>query len=165
MRPLSDGRPSNDGRAVRDVGVAIGGEDQQQGLLPPQLEFNNQMPSPRANDNDTFERQNSQEHLSQTGTERSPNDAPRPLSPVDSQLGRDVENQRVAGARERSRTNGNGGTRSASGTSKLCKKCGEPLTGQFVRALGGTFHLECFKCRVRGRSKNLTETDIIRSPG
>lgn len=31
---------------------------------------------------------------------------------------------------------------------RLCQKCGEPLTGQFVRALGGTFHLECFKCRV-----------------
>ena len=31
---------------------------------------------------------------------------------------------------------------------RLCKKCGEPLTGQFVRALGGTFHLECFLCRV-----------------
>lgn len=32
---------------------------------------------------------------------------------------------------------------------RTCKKCGEPLTGQFVRALNGTFHLECFKCRVR----------------
>ena len=31
---------------------------------------------------------------------------------------------------------------------RICKKCGEPLTGQFVRALGATFHLECFKCEV-----------------
>lgn len=31
-----------------------------------------------------------------------------------------------------------------------CNKCGEPLTGQFVRALAGTFHLECFKCNDCG---------------
>lgn len=30
----------------------------------------------------------------------------------------------------------------------MCKKCGEALTGQFVRALDGTFHLDCFRCRV-----------------
>lgn len=34
------------------------------------------------------------------------------------------------------------------GSSRICKKCGEPLTGQFVRALGATYHLECFKCEV-----------------
>ena len=44
--------------------------------------------------------------------------------------------------RDKSRTNG--------GTSKsrVCMKCGESLTGQFVRALGGTFHLDCFRCEV-----------------
>lgn len=31
---------------------------------------------------------------------------------------------------------------------KICGKCGEALTGQFVRALGGTYHLECFTCHV-----------------
>lgn len=31
---------------------------------------------------------------------------------------------------------------------KICGKCGEGLTGQFVRALGGTYHLECFTCHV-----------------
>ncbi|KAF2105399.1 rho-type GTPase-activating protein-like protein [Lophiotrema nucula] len=30
--------------------------------------------------------------------------------------------------------------------SKTCGKCGEHLTGQFVRALGDTYHLECFTC-------------------
>ncbi|KAH8885186.1 RhoGAP-domain-containing protein [Thozetella sp. PMI_491] len=48
--------------------------------------------------------------------------------------------------RSRPRTN-----RSASGPARLCKKCGEPLTGQFVRALDGTFHLDCFKCRDCGQ--------------
>jgi hypothetical protein len=33
-------------------------------------------------------------------------------------------------------------------TGKICGKCGEGLTGQFVRALGDTFHLECFTCHV-----------------
>ncbi len=48
---------------------------------------------------------------------------------------------------ERNRSRQRSG-RSASGQVRTCKKCGEPLTGQFVRALDGTFHLDCFKCRV-----------------
>jgi hypothetical protein len=158
MSAPPDGRPSNDGRAVRDVGVAIGGEDQQQGLPPPHFEFSNQTPSPRVNEKYMFERQDSREHPNQPGTDRSATDTPRPLSPMDSQLGRDPENQRMAGVRDRSRTNGNSGNRSASGTTRVCKKCEEPLTGQFVRALGGTFHLECFKCRVGGCLRNIMET-------
>lgn len=41
--------------------------------------------------------------------------------------------------------------RTASGQLRICSKCGEPLTGQFVRALDGTFHLDCFKCRDCGQ--------------
>jgi hypothetical protein len=52
---------------------------------------------------------------------------------------------------ERTRSRPRQGGRSASGQVRLCKKCGEPLTGQFVRALDGTFHLDCFKCRVSMR--------------
>lgn len=48
---------------------------------------------------------------------------------------------------ERNRSRQRNG-RTASGQMRICKKCGEPLTGQFVRALDGTFHLDCFKCRV-----------------
>ncbi|KAF4977423.1 hypothetical protein FZEAL_6052 [Fusarium zealandicum] len=50
---------------------------------------------------------------------------------------------------ERNRSRGRGG-RSASGQSRTCQACGEPLTGQFVRALDGTFHLDCFKCQDCG---------------
>lgn len=45
-----------------------------------------------------------------------------------------------------------GNPRRPSGTTKepkeqrVCGKCGNHLTGQFVRALGGTYHLECFTC-------------------
>lgn len=34
-------------------------------------------------------------------------------------------------------------------STRTCAKCQGPLTGQFVRALGGTYHLDCFKCRVK----------------
>ncbi|KAI0486232.1 rho-type GTPase-activating protein 1 [Xylaria cf. heliscus] len=51
---------------------------------------------------------------------------------------------------ERSRSRARNG-RSASGSLRTCAKCGEPLTGQFVRALDATFHLECFKCHDCGQ--------------
>jgi hypothetical protein len=71
-------------------------------------------------------------------------------SPAGSASGRDREgprdgNRKTSGERTRSRTRNN---RTGSGSLRVCKKCGEPLTGQFVRALGGTFHLDCFRCRV-----------------
>jgi hypothetical protein len=34
-------------------------------------------------------------------------------------------------------------------TSQLCFSCGLPMTGQFVRALGTVYHLDCFRCKVR----------------
>jgi len=55
------------------------------------------------------------------------------------------DDMRRSGERNRSRPR-NG--RTASGQMRACKKCGEVLTGQFVRALDGTFHLDCFRCRV-----------------
>ncbi|GME25350.1 rho gtpase activator [Neofusicoccum parvum] len=66
--------------------------------------------------------------------------------------------QMAADERERSRRLDNGGDstrpsreRSRNGSrrpsgSRVCGKCGGHLTGQFVRALGDTFHLECFTC-------------------
>ncbi|KAF8544101.1 hypothetical protein BDD12DRAFT_915553 [Trichophaea hybrida] len=33
---------------------------------------------------------------------------------------------------------------------RICIKCQGHLTGQFVRALGGTYHLDCFKCQDCG---------------
>ena len=72
----------------------------------------------------------------------SPEDrSPRGLEP-DQPGFRDRSN-----VRDRSRPNGRPHNKSP-GSSRVCQKCNEPLTGQFVRALGGTFHLECFKCEV-----------------
>ena len=53
--------------------------------------------------------------------------------------------------RSRSRTNTSTGQKSSNGQLRTCKKCGDSLTGQFVRALGGTFHLDCFKCADCGQ--------------
>jgi len=62
----------------------------------------------------------------------------------DSRVGRKRSQEKDGKGRSRSRTNSNKGHRT-------CKKCGDALTGQFVRALGGTFHLDCFKCRDCGQ--------------
>ncbi|KAM0714821.1 hypothetical protein Q7P37_009285 [Cladosporium fusiforme] len=44
------------------------------------------------------------------------------------------------------RPRGNNRKPSAIKEQRICGKCGNHLTGQFVRALGGTYHLECFTC-------------------
>ncbi|KAJ5223082.1 uncharacterized protein N7469_009322 [Penicillium citrinum] len=73
-----------------------------------------------------------------------------PLGQDDVRSGRGLEPEQPgyrdrSAARDRSRPNGRPHNKSPA-SSRLCQKCNEPLTGQFVRALGGTFHLECFKC-------------------
>ncbi|KAK4227214.1 hypothetical protein QBC38DRAFT_196855 [Podospora fimiseda] len=72
-----------------------------------------------------------------------------PGSPALSAADTDLQSRR-SGERDRSMSRPRG-TRTASGQVRLCKKCGEPLTGQFVRALDGTFHLDCFRCRDCGQ--------------
>ena len=70
--------------------------------------------------------------------------------------GRSRDMNQALPIRERSRTNGasNGVSKqlatnkTSGGSARLCKKCELPLTGQFVRALGGTYHLDCFLCQV-----------------
>jgi len=42
--------------------------------------------------------------------------------------------------------------------SRVCGKCGQPLLGQFVRALGDTYHLECFTCTVSDRQSRRSAT-------
>lgn len=68
-----------------------------------------------------------------------------PSRELDRGRDRDLEPRRSA---ERKHSQ-QGSSRTASGQVRICKKCGEQLTGQFVRALDGTFHLDCFRCKVR----------------
>ena len=37
-----------------------------------------------------------------------------------------------------------------------CSACGLPMSGQFVRALGSVYHLDCFRCRVSDVVLHLT---------
>ena len=74
-----------------------------------------------------------------------------PLLPSDGQNGRNGPETEVSQenlARGRSRTDGSTAGNTSGGTPRMCTKCGEPLIGKYVRALKGTFHLECFMCRV-----------------
>ena len=50
-------------------------------------------------------------------------------------------------AHEQKRTR-DGAPGKSTGKGRICRKCGQQLDGQFVRALGGTYHLECFRCQV-----------------
>lgn len=83
-----------------------------------------------------------------------------PASPAISTNGNENDGDTDRGGRERNRSRTRNG-RTASGTLRVCKKCGEPLTGQFVRALNGTYHLDCFKCRVsRDAHPRLISADV-----
>ena len=85
---------------------------------------------------------------------RSMTNGSLPTSPVNGYGGTSQDNTRDLAIREKPRVNSNVEGRKAA--QRTCKKCGEPLTGQFVRALDGTFHLDCFRCQVSNPS--------IRSP-
>ncbi|KDQ18981.1 hypothetical protein BOTBODRAFT_126829 [Botryobasidium botryosum FD-172 SS1] len=51
-----------------------------------------------------------------------------------------------AGSTQTSTTSANAAP-SAQGSASLCHTCQQPMTGQFVRALGAVYHLECFRCQ------------------
>lgn len=59
---------------------------------------------------------------------------------------RSSERPRAASGKDRQEANG---SRRPSHTTRICGKCEGQLTGQFVRALENTYHLECFTCNVR----------------
>lgn len=56
---------------------------------------------------------------------------------------RDAREKERERDRERRREGVSEGSRGS-----MCAKCGLPMTGQFVRALGTVYHLDCFRCQV-----------------
>lgn len=153
MGPQSEGRPSGDGRGYGTQGHTEDGRryqtDRERGMQDRyQADRDIGM-------QDRFQQPQARYH---SDMDIDMQDAPLPMpgafgpdtrltaSPSGSANGKERDgDSRNSGEGNRSR-NRNG--RTASGQSRMCKKCGEPLTGQFVRALGGTFHLDCFRCRV-----------------
>lgn len=132
MGPQSEGRPSGD---ERTYGSPLPPREDSR-FLPPGRELDTNLQGQRQG---------------RPGAAGYPPDSISPTSPAVSAGGREKDGDppKSSGERERSR---NRVSRRASGQLRVCKKCGEPLTGQFVRALGGTFHLDCFKCKVSRRS-------------
>jgi hypothetical protein len=57
-----------------------------------------------------------------------------------------TERPRTASGKEKTHIHGD--HRRPSNSTRTCGKCGGSLTGQFVRALENTYHLECFTCNV-----------------
>lgn len=43
---------------------------------------------------------------------------------------------------------GSGSSATTAMSAQPCSACGLPMSGQFVRALGSVYHLDCFRCRV-----------------
>ena len=141
MSPQSEGRPSTD-RRVGDGAYSTGGVSRQQHYEPvnQQLGANGYLAS-------DFPQQR---HMGPVAGDDQNTNGNLPPSPVDGREGRNRKSDTTftLPVRERSRTNGHSDTQSSTGALRICRKCGEPLLGQFVRALDGMFHLHCFKCRV-----------------
>lgn len=145
MSPQSEGRPSVDRRPGDGAYDHRGNYRQQQ-----DFEDHHHQQNGRTNGygqiDTSKQRSIAPPPPSGAGDARSPNGSmPRPSG--EGRNGRTMDPTQDIPIRERSRNNGSTSGKSH-GPPRLCKKCGEYLTGQFVRALGGTFHLECFRCRV-----------------
>ena len=143
MSPQSEGRPSIDRRAGDNTYASRAGYRQQQGS--DESPYQQQTGRSNGYNQEDPSRQRLMAPPPGANESRSPNGN----SPTDGRNGRSRDISQDMPVRERSRNNGTpgGGKPSHSGP-RICKKCGEGLTGQFVRALGGTFHLDCFRCRV-----------------
>lgn len=108
-----------------------------------------------------------QHHMSRPSDDRPDIDQRKAVFPIQTNYTRSASNSRQHRQRgERSpvsprgpgEPNGAGGTaiqQPSKQSSRICKKCGQSFTGQYVRALGGAYHLDCFKCRVSYTSKSL----------
>lgn len=146
MSPQSEGRPSTDARRA-DRPADSGYASQWSPQHNPNENNTGSYPQPRGNGYNTSD-VSQQRFMSVPREDEQMSNGGHPASPVDGRNGREQDQTKNITIRERSRNNGSAGRKNSSGTLRLCRKCDEALTGQFVRALGGTFHLECFKCQV-----------------
>lgn len=146
MSPQSEGRPSIDARPA-DRPADSGYASQWSPQHNPNENNTGSYPQPRGNGYNKSD-VSQQRFMSVPREDEQMSNGGLPASPVDGRNGREQEQTKNMTIRERSRNNGSAGRKNSSGTLRHCRKCSEPLTGQFVRALGGTFHLECFKCQV-----------------
>ena len=146
MSLQAEGRPSMDKRPSEGAYNGRGGYRQQQGFDDNQ--YHHQDGRTNGYGQEDSSRQRFMAPMPGPSDKRSPNGS-LPHPPIDDRNGRNRGTTNELPVRERSRNNGTPGAGKPSHNSpRVCKKCNENLTGQFVRALGGTFHLDCFRCRV-----------------
>lgn len=120
-------------QSSRDMAPSGYPQQQQQQQQPQQQQLQQQQNMPRQNQNNGYDQANR---------------GPPPTAMQGNQRKDNPGGEAHKDSSNRDRSRHRGGKRTGSGQLRLCKKCGEPLTGQFVRALGGTFHLDCFKCKA-----------------
>ena len=146
MSPQSEGRPSVDRRPADGAYNGRGGYRQQHALDDSQ--YQQQIARTNGHAQEDPSRQRFMSQPPEPNDTRNPNGSSAHSGP-DARNGRSKDINQELPVRERSRNNGTpGGGKSSHSGPRICQKCGENLTGQFVRALGGTFHLDCFRCRV-----------------
>lgn len=71
-----------------------------------------------------------------------------PSDPHQARSARTEDSAHQSSSKQRSQSKRNG--KSPGGSHRTCRKCGQGLQGQFVRALDKTYHLECFQCHDCG---------------
>lgn len=143
MSSHAEPRASSD-RNLREGNYDYHGGYPRHNYQPPNLPPNAAYAGPRPNGFGSVDAPR-QRNGSSAGAANPPNGNVPPRS--ESRPGRDRIQTQDVPIRERSQANAPPAGKSVS---RICKKCDQPLTGQFVRALSGTFHLECFLCRVSG---------------
>lgn len=140
MSPQSEGRPSIE--RLQDSSYSSRASQRQKSSDPTSRYL-----SQAANGQESVEVPK-QRFLGATASDDNISNGTSPLPPPDGRNGRETEVSQDIPVPGRSRTDGSTGGNTSGGTPRLCTKCGEPLTSKYVRALKGTFHLECFMCRV-----------------
>ncbi|KAL9130741.1 MAG: hypothetical protein Q9217_001137 [Psora testacea] len=143
MKPQSEASSSTD-KGLKDDGYEYGGNHRQQNYGNPQP--SNRAYSGRANGFGPADIPRQRDGSSAGATTQVSHGGL--LQNDDVRNGQDRNHTQNLPTRERSRTNGASNGKSGL---RVCKKCDQSLTGQFVRALGGTYHLECFLCRDCGQ--------------
>lgn len=101
---------------------------------------------------DTSGNSNTPSNLSQS-TRSSQQEPAQPLSSIADTFSSDAvsqggSSQRLQSRKPQHQMSSSSSKEKGGRRDQTCDACGKPMTGQFVRALGVVFHLDCFRCRV-----------------
>ena len=139
LSPHTDSRPSTDRSPVDNYQHGYPQHNYQPSNIPPNATY-----APRPNGFGPVSPPRQRNGDNSTSRPNHPNsNGPLPPNSESSAMS-DRNGPQQNSNRDRSQPRAN----SSAKRSRICAECGQQLTGQFVRALDGTYHLECFTCRV-----------------